>query len=176
MHHTPLYITSPWESSMQTISSLIGQKVTDFGCHFSRYMMSASFLHKISCFRQWCDAWTTDNICCIFHLSGTDAGQSALLLCYVEQLGQYAHFETGTVKFGGLWGETNTVNLAAHNRCTCTLVSFYNSEKGAWPSLGKWPRPQGPVVWHHHSCSTDTWIVTVQLYFVNIMLPVVYCM
>ena len=31
-------------------------------------------------------------------------------------------------------------------RRACTPVSFYNSEKGPRPSLGKWPRPQGPVV------------------------------
>ena len=30
-----------------------GTKIMDFGCHFSWYMTSALFLHKIVCFQKW---------------------------------------------------------------------------------------------------------------------------
>ena len=60
------------------------------GCHFSWYTTSALFSHKTVCFGMSIgmerDTQTMDTICCIFHYSGTDAGQFALHLCYVERL------------------------------------------------------------------------------------------
>ena len=65
MHHAPLDITSPWESThkwARTRSVHWLDKSNEFWVSLSRYVMSASFSHKIICLWQWSvihERWTT---------------------------------------------------------------------------------------------------------------------